>query len=69
MPVMNGKQLVSELKKTCPDLPVIYMSGHAEDVLTRQGMLDPSLELLSKPFLPNTLTNKAREVLDRAHCS
>ena len=69
MPVMNGKQLVSELRKTCPDLPVIYMSGHAEDVLTRQGMLDPSLELLSKPFLPNTLTNKAREVLDRAHCS
>jgi PAS domain S-box-containing protein len=69
MPVMNGKRLAEELRELRRDLPVIFMSGHAEEVLTNQGMLDPSVDLLPKPFLPEALITKARQVLDRVHCA
>ena len=46
-----------------PELRVIFMSGHAEDVLTTQGMLDASVDLLPKPFLPEALITKVRTVL------
>ena len=68
MPVMNGKELADHLRKIRPDLKVIFMSGHAEDVLTDQGMLDPSLDLLPKPFLPEALVRRVRQVLDTAYC-
>jgi CheY-like chemotaxis protein len=60
MPVMNGKQLADIFQTMCPDVRVIYMSGHAEDVLTTHGMLDPSIDLLPKPFLPETLISRVR---------
>jgi PAS domain S-box-containing protein len=63
MPVMNGKKLAEHLGKLRPELRVIFMSGHAEDVLTTQGMLDASVDLLPKPFLPEALITKVRMVL------
>jgi CheY-like chemotaxis protein len=63
MPVMNGKKLADQLRKLRPELRVIFMSGHAEDVLTNQGMLDASVDLLPKPFLPEALIAKVRAVL------
>ena len=63
MPVMNGKKLAEHLRKLRPDLRVIFMSGHADDVLTNQGMLDASVDLLPKPFLPEALITKVRTVL------
>jgi PAS domain S-box-containing protein len=65
MPLMNGLKLAQELAKRAPGLPVIFMSGHAEDVITRQGVLDAGLELLTKPFLPDVLVQRVREVLDQ----
>jgi PAS domain S-box-containing protein len=62
MPVMNGKKLADHLRNLRPDLRVIFMSGHAEDVLTDQGMLDASVDLLPKPFLPEALIAKVRAV-------
>jgi CheY-like chemotaxis protein len=67
MPVMNGKKLAEILSKLRPDLRMIFMSGHAEDVLTHQGILDPSIDLLSKPFLPETLIAKVARVLQSEH--
>jgi PAS domain S-box-containing protein len=65
MPVMNGLKLAKELRARSKNLRIMFMSGHAEDVITNQGVLDPNLELLPKPFLPDALVRKVREVLDR----
>jgi hypothetical protein len=42
------------------------MSGYTDDVITRQGTLDPDTAFLPKPFGPDALARKVREVLDGA---
>jgi nitrogen-specific signal transduction histidine kinase len=64
MPQMNGRQLAQRLARLRPEMKVIYMSGYAEDVLFRQGVLDPSITFLQKPFRQYEMTAKVRQVLD-----
>ena len=45
-------------------MPVIYMSGYADDVIAFHGILEPGTHLIQKPFVPNALLTKVREVLD-----
>jgi CheY-like chemotaxis protein len=37
MPLMNGLKLADELRRHRPDLNVLFMSGHSEEVISRQG--------------------------------
>jgi PAS domain S-box-containing protein len=62
MPEMLGPALAAELRELRRDLPVLYMSGHAEEV-ARAGLLDPSVPFLAKPFTPAQLVAKVRQVL------
>jgi CheY-like chemotaxis protein len=64
MPKMSGRELAQRLARLRPELKVIYMSGYAEDVLLRQGVLDASITFLQKPFRQYELTAKVRKVLD-----
>jgi CheY-like chemotaxis protein len=65
MPVMNGLKLTEELRSRRPGIRVLCVSGHSEDILNRQKELDPPPDLLRKPFLPDTLVRKVRELLDK----
>jgi PAS domain S-box-containing protein len=65
MPAMNGLRMVEELQKRRPDLKVIFMSGHAEEMISRQGGPDPVPDVLQKPFTPDVLVRRVREILDR----
>jgi PAS domain S-box-containing protein len=65
MPVMNGRQLAGELRRNRPGLPVLFMSGYTESTVANLGGLDSGEELLDKPFVPDDLTGKVREMLDR----
>lgn len=65
MPAMNGLRLAEELTRLSHRLSVVFMSGHADEVINQQGMSGASPDLLSKPFAPQTLVSKVREVLDR----
>jgi two-component system, cell cycle sensor histidine kinase and response regulator CckA len=69
MPGMSGKELVRRARQLEPDLPVLYMSGYAEEHIARQGILDADANLLEKPFDPVMLQRKVRAVLDRWHGS
>ena len=64
MPQMSGRELAQTLKELRPEIKVLYMSGYAEDVLFRQGVLDANLIFLQKPFRQYELTAKVRQVLD-----
>ena len=65
MPGMIGPVLVRNLRQNRPDLPVLFMSGHTDEIL-REGLIDPSTPFLPKPFTPVQLAQKVREVLDGA---
>src|SRR5262249_20862844 len=66
MPVMNGLKLAEELRRRRPSLRIIFISGHAEELISRQSMPDPPPDLLPKPFIPETLVRKVREVLNQS---
>ena len=65
MPGMLGPTLVNELRRRNRDLPVLFMSGHTEEI-TRDGLLDPATPFLAKPFSPTQLAAKVRETIDAA---
>jgi PAS domain S-box-containing protein len=66
MPVMNGLRLAEELRNRRPEIRVIFMSGHSLELINTQSLPDPAPDLLQKPFAPEALVRKVREILDHA---
>ncbi len=64
MPQMSGYELAQRLLPLRPELKVIYTSGYTDDAIVHHGVLEPGLFFLQKPFTPNSLASKVREVLD-----
>ena len=64
MPRMNGRQLALAAAELRPGMRVLYMSGYTDDAILRRGLLDPDLPFIQKPFTPDALEVKVREVLD-----
>ncbi len=64
MPGMSGSQLVERLTANCRDVKVLYMSGYTDDAIVHHGVLDPGVAFLQKPFTPNGVAEKVREVLE-----
>jgi CheY-like chemotaxis protein len=63
MPNMNGHELAGKLCALRPDMKVLYVSGYSDSEIGDHGTLDPRYELLQKPFTPQTLARKIREVI------
>ncbi len=64
MPQKSGPEAAKELMMERPDLKVLYMSGYPDHPVFSQGPLDKAKLLLQKPFTPEALVHKVREVLD-----
>ncbi len=64
MPGMSGRELADRLTARRPEVRVLFMSGYTDDAVVRHGMLEPGLAYLQKPFCPDVLAAKVREVLD-----
>jgi DNA-binding response OmpR family regulator len=64
MPGMGGRELAQRLARLRPETKVLYMSGYTSDAAVRQGVLGAGLPFLAKPFAPDALLAKVREVLD-----
>jgi CheY-like chemotaxis protein len=64
MPEMNGSQLVEKVLEARPDIRVLFMSGYTDDEVMRRGVIDGQTAFLQKPFTPDLLAFKVREVLD-----
>jgi signal transduction histidine kinase len=63
MPHMNGHELAQKLSRLRPEMKVLYVSGYSDNDIGDHGTLDPRYELLEKPFTPQTLARKIREVI------
>ena len=64
MPQMSGRELAEHLAPLHPETKVLYMSGYADHAVVQHGLLDPGTAFLQKPFTPDALARKLREVLD-----
>jgi PAS domain S-box-containing protein len=64
MPQMLGKEVSERIRAIKPDIEVLFMSGYARRVLTSQGMLDPNVALVEKPFTELELMGTAAQVLN-----
>ena len=63
MPRMNGPELAEHLRKARPELPVLFMSGYPSSLVLANGSIDPSVNLLSKPFTTAQLIAAVRAAL------
>ena len=63
MPGMSGPDLARFLGETQPDLPFLFMSGYTDDAIVRHGVLEPGVAFLQKPFSPDALARKVRDLL------
>ena len=64
MPEMGGRELAQRLTTRQPTLKVLYLSGYTDDAIVHHGVLDAGVAFLQKPFKPDELVRKIREVLD-----
>jgi len=63
MPELGGRELVQGALKLRPQMKVMFLSGHAQDVILKEGV-EKGTAFLRKPFAPVELAQKVREVLD-----
>jgi two-component system cell cycle sensor histidine kinase/response regulator CckA len=66
MPNLSGVDLVQRLKLVRPKLKVLYMSGYTDSTVVRHGIEETAVNYLQKPFTPDVLRRKVRELLDQS---
>jgi PAS domain S-box-containing protein len=66
MPGLSGRDLADQVRAAYPGMPVLFMSGYSPDDVVRRGLLYQGAAFLQKPFTPDRLASKVREVLDGA---
>lgn len=63
---LTGPELAKTLQRDRPALKVIFMSGYADTSVATDGMLDPGIVLVQKPFTVRALSARLREILDQS---
>jgi PAS domain S-box-containing protein len=65
LPGMSGRSLADHLLSVRSGIHVLFMSGYTDDAIVHDGILDPGTSFIQKPFTPEALIRKVRQVLDR----
>ncbi|MFA5140816.1 MAG: response regulator [Elusimicrobiota bacterium] len=64
LPGMSGREMARDISRRKLSSRTLYISGYAGDAVVRHGALEPGLAFLEKPFSPESLLCRLREVLD-----
>jgi PAS domain S-box-containing protein len=64
MPEMSGPELANHVAPLRPGVKIIFTSGYTVDAVARQGILDPTVAFIQKPYRPKALAKKIRQVLN-----
>lgn len=64
MPEMSGPEVGRQISARRPETRLLYISGYTDEAIVQHGLLDIGANFLQKPFLPQTLAARVREVLD-----
>jgi CheY-like chemotaxis protein len=66
MPGGSGRELAERLSLARPGIRVLYVSGYTEEAIVRHGVLARDVAFLGKPFTPDELLARVRQLLDAA---
>jgi CheY-like chemotaxis protein len=64
MPDMNGGMVAQRLHESRPECKLLFMSGYTDEDVKLQGIMETGAPFIEKPFTPDLLARKVREVLD-----
>ncbi len=60
---LNGRQLADAARVQRPELKVLFITGYAENAVLGGGVLDPGMQVITKPFAMDVLTAKVRTMM------
>lgn len=63
---MNGRQLADIARQKRPALPVLFITGYAENAVLNHGNLLAGMEILTKPFDMDVLARRVKACIDVA---
>jgi len=63
MPQMSGKELADRLRKTFPEMKIVYMSGYTDNTIAHHGILEDDIVFVQKPFNERDLLEKVYKTL------
>lgn len=63
---ISGVQVARQLRARTPDLPVLFITGFTEEAINPREVLEPGLELMTKPFGLDALVHKVTTMLHPA---
>jgi DNA-binding response OmpR family regulator len=63
LPGMNGRQLADQARETRPELKILFITGYAESAAISEGFLQPGMEMITKPFDLENLSQRIRKMV------
>ncbi|BBK40218.1 hypothetical protein STVA_02380 [Allostella vacuolata] len=63
---LNGRQLADEARRRRPGLPVLFTTGYTQNAIVHNGMLDPGVDMIGKPFTLAEVARKLAQVTARS---
>ncbi|MET0314004.1 MAG: ATP-binding protein, partial [Hansschlegelia sp.] len=69
LPGMNGRQLADIARTHHPDVPILFITGYAENAAIRAGFLGTNMQMITKPFAMDLLAQRVSEMLARTEAA